>query len=82
LGRDDDMFAVVREICPDIIALGYDQNFNEARLVEELNCRGLKVEVVRLEKHEDDLNGTRKIIGRIIDWYTVNKDQMEKEGRR
>ncbi len=82
LGRDDDMFAVVREICPDIIALGYDQHFNETRLVEELNCRGIKVEVVRLEKHEDDLNGTRKIIGRIIDWYTVNKDQMDKEGRR
>ena len=82
LGRDDDMFAVVREICPDIIALGYDQYFNETRLEEELNCRGLKVEVVRLEKHEDDLNGTRKIIGRIIDWYTVNKDQMDKEGKR
>ena len=33
----------------------------------------MKVEVVRLEKYEDDLNGTRKIIARIIDWYTATK---------
>jgi FAD synthetase len=82
LGHEGDMYAVVREICPDILALGYDQNFDVERLENELNCRGLKVRVVRLEKFEDDLNGTRKIINRIIDWYSINKEQMEKGGRK
>jgi FAD synthetase len=78
LGREGDMFEVVREICPDVIALGYDQQFDVDQLEQELNCRGLHVRVVRLEKHEDDLNGTRKIINRIIDWYSINKGQVEK----
>jgi len=26
-----------------------------------------------LSKYEDDLNGTRKIIQKIIDWYTFKK---------
>jgi FAD synthetase len=78
LGREGDMFEVVREIGPDVIALGYDQQFDVDRLEHELSCRGLNVRVVRLEKHEDDLNGTRKIINRIIDWYSINKEQVEK----
>ena len=37
LGREGDMFEVVLEIRPDIIAMGYDQ-FDETRLEEELNA--------------------------------------------
>jgi FAD synthetase len=70
LGREGDMFSVVAEIKPDIIALGYDQMFDEQALQEELAKRGMRVRVVRLGQYEDDLNGTRKIIRRIIEWHT------------
>jgi FAD synthetase len=77
LGREGDILDVVLEIRPDIIALGYDQKFDEERITSELAKRGLTVKVVRLTKHEDDLNGTRKIISKIIDWYTINKSKVE-----
>jgi hypothetical protein len=31
-----------------------------------------------MDKYEDDLNGTRKIIARIIDWYSHNKTEVKK----
>jgi FAD synthetase len=70
LGREGDMFSVVTELKPDIIALGYDQMFDEKALTNELVKRGMNIKVVRLGRYEDDLNGTRKIIRRIIDWHT------------
>ncbi len=79
LGREGDMYGVVKEIRPDIIALGYDQAFDRSMLEEELAKRGMDIEVVRLGKFEDDLNGTRKIIRKIIDWHTAN---MAKEERK
>ena len=80
LGHEGDIFEVVLQIKPDIIALGYDQHFDEKQLQEQLKARGLKVKVVRLAKYEDDLNGTRKIIQKVIDWHSTRKEQ-EKEGR-
>ena len=77
LGTDGDMFTVVERIRPDIIALGYDQDFDERQIEEALRQRGLEVKVVRLSKHGEDLNGTRKIISKIIDWYTVNRSKVE-----
>jgi FAD synthetase len=71
LGREGDMFSVVAEIRPDIIALGYDQTFDEGALKKELAKRGMNIQVVRLGRYEDDLNGTRKIIRRIIDGHTA-----------
>lgn len=73
LGREGDMFNVVAELKPDIIALGYDQTFDEEALQKELVKRGMDIKVVRLGRYEDDLNGTRKIIRRIIDWHTEAK---------
>ena len=78
LGNEGDMFSVVVEIRPDIIALGYDQRFEEGELERRCAARGLNVRVVRLKKHEDDLNGTRKIIQKIIDWNT-NQNCPERE---
>lgn len=77
LGKEGDMFEIVKEVSPDIIVLGYDQAFDEKRLAAELEKRGLKARVVRLSKYGEDLNGTRKIIRKIIDWYTVNKETAE-----
>jgi len=79
LGSDGDMFGVVERIRPDIIALGYDQNFDEREIEETLRQRGMSVKVVRLSKHGADLNGTRKIIGKIIDWYSNNKSMVKED---
>jgi len=66
LGHEDDPYKTVWEIKPDIIALGYDQEPDERLLKEELEKRGLKVKVVRIEKYDHDVDGTRKIIDRIV----------------
>jgi FAD synthetase len=81
LGTEGDMYETVRKIEPDIIALGYDQAFNEKELEAELRKRGLKARVVRLSKHEDDLNGTRKIIQKVLDWHTMRKELERQEGK-
>jgi FAD synthetase len=81
LGTEGDMYETVRRIEPDIIALGYDQAFNEKELEAELRKRGLKARVVRLSKHEDDLNGTRKIIQKVLDWHTMRKELERQEGK-
>ncbi|AGB04209.1 cytidyltransferase-related enzyme [Aciduliprofundum sp. MAR08-339] len=68
LGHEDDMYKTVEEIKPDIIVLGYDQKFSEEEIEEECWKRGLDVKVVRLKKYGDsDLNGTRKIIYKIVE---------------
>ncbi len=68
LGNEDDMYRTVEDIKPDIIVLGYDQNFKEDDIKRECNKRGINVQVVRLEKYgESDLNGTRKIINKIVE---------------
>lgn len=72
LGHEDDMYKTVEEIKPDIIALGYDQHFDEKELEAQLRLRNLgNIRVVRLSRMDYDLNGTRKIIQRVIDWYTL-----------
>ncbi len=79
LGREGDMFEIVKEVSPDIIVLGYDQSFDVDRLQADLAKRGLKAKVVRLSKYGEDLNGTRKIIKKIIDWYTKSLESDRRE---
>jgi len=81
LGTEGDMYETVRSIEPDIIAIGYDQAFSEKELETELRKRGLKARVVRLSKYEDDLNGTRKIIQKVLDWHTMRKELERREGK-
>lgn len=82
LGHEDDIFRTVEEVKPDIIALGYDQHFDEKELERQLAARGLGgIRIVRLSKMDYDLNGTRKIIQRVIDWYTLeNRLKLGGEG--
>lgn len=52
LGNEDlDKLKIVEKIKPDIIILGYDQEWNEKNLEKELENRGLKVRVIRLKKY-------------------------------
>ena len=79
LGHEDDMYEIVKEIKPDIIALGFDQLHNERNIKTELKKRKIKAKVVRLNEFKggSDLEGTRKIIGKIITAYEFQKN-MEK----
>ncbi len=67
LGYEDDRNRIVEEIKPDIIAVGYDQKHDLEKIKQELSKRGLNVKVVRLPQFDHDLNGTRKIIKKIIE---------------
>jgi FAD synthetase len=63
LGGEGNIFDIIPMIRPDIIALGYDQHFNEDEIEKEAAIRGVKVKVVRIQEYKDiELNGTRKII--------------------
>lgn len=82
LGKEGgDMFEIVREIRPDIITIGYDQPFEPEQLEKELEKRGLKVKVVRLPHLDHDLDGTRKIITKIIEFHTIEKKLKAVEKR-
>ena len=67
LGYEKDHNRIVEEIKPDIIAVGYDQKHDLEKIKQELSKRGLNVKVVRLPQFDHDLNGTRKIIKKIIE---------------
>ena len=68
LGMDTgDLFETVSEIKPDIIMLGFDQTFDEKELESQLRERGFTTKVMRATECSDDLNGTRRIIRKILD---------------
>jgi FAD synthetase len=83
MGHEDDMYAIVKEIKPDIIALGYDQIYDEKKIEQDLKKRKLAARVVRLPKYSgmEDLNGTRRIIGKIISAYEFQKSMEGVEGK-
>ena len=62
------IFDILPEVQPDVIALGYDQEHAEENIRHALQERGHDaIEVVRVEGLSDDLDGTRKIIARILE---------------
>ena len=81
LGYEGDRYKIVEEIRPAIIALGYDQTHREQRIERDLKERGLDIEVVRLPQLDHDLNGTRKIINKIIDLWALSKRLEKIEGK-
>ena len=76
LGHEDDMYEIVEEIKPDIIALGFDQLHDEDKIKSELKKRKIEIKVVRLPEYKggSDLEGTRRIIGKIISAYEFQKN--------
>jgi len=59
LGNEgSDKLKIVKQIKPDIIVLGYDQPWDEEQLKKELEKRGLKIQIVRLNKY-CDISSTR-----------------------
>lgn len=83
LGHEDDIYKIVQEIKPDIIALGYDQIHDKDKIKSELKKREIYVKVVRLSEYKEgsDLEGTRKIISKIISAYEFQKNMERIEGK-
>ena len=62
------IFDILPVVKPDIIALGYDQEHAEESINRKLEKLGYQdIQVVRVEGLSEDLDGTRKIIARILD---------------
>lgn len=67
LGHNRDMFKIVDEINPDIIAIGQDQNFDIGKLQNELKKRNFDCEVIRVSEYQiGDLDSSCKIIKKIL----------------
>jgi len=67
MGKEGDIFAILCEIRPDIIALGYDQDFDESELRRQLAEKGFDIQVKRAAPCGDDLTGTRRIVKKILE---------------
>ena len=67
LGHRGDYYRIVEELRPDIIALGFDQRYDEKAVEETCAGRGVKAKVVRLPHFVGDLDGTRKIIEKVAE---------------
>ncbi|OGS51135.1 MAG: FAD synthase [Euryarchaeota archaeon RBG_16_68_12] len=81
LGNEGDIYDILSDIKPDVVALGFDQIHNEERILEECRKRGLpSTRVVRLPKFEGDLDGTRKIVRRVAEWLELQERLRDVEG--
>jgi FAD synthetase len=82
VGHEDDRYLTVEEIRPDIIALGYDDYHRVDEIKAELARRGLgHIQVVRMPEFDHDLNGTRKIVQRILDREMQKKQEPPADAR-
>jgi FAD synthetase len=79
IGFENDIYEIVKKIRPDIIALGFDQIHSENEIKIQLKKRKINTKIVRLPEFKggSDLEGTRRIISKIIAAYEFQKD-MEK----
>lgn len=75
LGYEGDMYEIVEELKPDIIAIGYDQIHDEKKIKKELKNRKIDAKIIRLKEYKggSDLEGTRRIISKIISAYEIQK---------
>jgi FAD synthetase len=80
LGNEGNIFEILTDVRPDIIALGYDQVHNEAKILEECRARGLGgTKVVRLPQFVGDIDGTRKIIQKVAEYWKLREKLQEFE---
>lgn len=75
---DVPIFDILPLVRPDIIALGYDQEHAEDRIRSKLEQLGFgHIQVARVEGLSDDLDGTRKIIARILQLSSQSKKEED-----
>lgn len=70
LNNGRDLYKVIQDLEPDIIALGYNQKFDILKMKKELAKIGLNAKVKRLPKHPNSLLSSSKIVHAIVsrDW--------------
>lgn len=62
LGHEgDDPLAIVEEVKPGIIALGYDQRYEIEELKAQLKKRGLDVDIFRIGAYKDNIYKSSKL---------------------
>lgn len=61
LGDKTDVYKVIREERPDIIALGYDQKIYVDHLAEAITKAGLQTQIVKLQEYESKRLKSSKI---------------------
>ena len=72
------MYDILPMVEPDIIAIGFDQEHAEGAIRAGLDERGFnQIELVRVEGLTEDLDGTRKIIDKILTLQWAQKRQEE-----
>ena len=54
LGSEIDIYGSLYSIKQDIIAIGYDQDFDDRESEQELRKRGFNSKVVRIKKHNSN----------------------------
>ncbi len=74
LGSTTDIYQTVVDVRPDIIALGYNQVWNEREVEAECARRGVPVKVVRVGRLAHDELATRKIVERILERSNHRED--------
>ncbi len=67
LGSTTDIYETVVDVRPNLIALGYNQIWNENEIVRECVRRGVPVKVVRVGRRPYDDLATRRIVERILE---------------
>ena len=67
LGSTTDIYETVVAEKPNLIALGYDQVWNEKEIERECARRGVPLHVVRIGARPHDELATRRIVERIAD---------------
>lgn len=79
LGSEKDIYEPLYTIKPDIIALGYDQDFDDEKLGRELRERGFNSKVIRIKKHNSNaFCKAEAIIKRILE--LLEEEKWEKSG--
>ena len=74
------IYEILPLVKPDIIAIGYDQQHAEEAIRAGLDERGfVDIEVVRVAGLTEDLDGTRKIVEKILSLQWVQKRLSEIE---
>lgn len=66
LGSTSDIYQTVVDLKPDLIALGFDQRWDEREIEAECARRGVPAKVVRLSALRHDELATRRLIERIV----------------
>ena len=71
LGSETDMFEPLREIKPDIVAIGYDQTYDTGELEVNLKAHGFDAKVVRVDKSRTcELCSSGRVIKKVIERYS------------